>query len=163
MSIIPQCNFESFGGVREQFDILAKEHLCNWIRRKKDATFDYGEILEQIQIVKARFSKSERDYVLRCHERSFVAKALLPEILSWGKNMSSVSLLAILYTMPSGADTTPRHLLSALLDVNARTGRPDGDIFMEMRIDYHEPIRYSIRISDFMDPSIAKVEECGRS
>jgi hypothetical protein len=159
MCVIPQCNFEAFGDVRGQFDTLAKEHLCNWIRRKKDIPFDYGEILEQIQIVKTQFPQDERDYVLRCYEQSFAVKILLPEILSWSESRPHISLAAILYTISGNMNARPSHLLSATLGTNPATGQSNGAIFAKRSTDFGNfAVTQSFKISDFEHPDRAKVE-----
>jgi hypothetical protein len=160
MCVIPQCNFEAVGSVRERYNVLANEYVCSWIRNesvKENRAFDYEEIFQKMQVVKTQFTEEERKYVLNCYEHSFSVKILLPEILKWPKGIVSLELIAILYTMPN--DTTPRHLLCATLDTDSSTGQPIGTIFAKRSTDFGNfAVTQSFRIHDFEHPDQAIVE-----
>ncbi|MDR0679224.1 MAG: hypothetical protein LBF24_03185 [Puniceicoccales bacterium] len=160
MCAIPRYDFRACDAVKRQYNVLALEHFCSWIREVDGAAnkiFDYAEVRRQILSVKTRFSEEVQKYVLACYEPLFAKNVLLPKILSW-PGEPNVSLVAILYTMP--VDATPRHLLSAVLDRDQSTREPNGAILMKARIEYAVPYTYAAKIKNFMDPMRAEIERC---
>jgi hypothetical protein len=154
---IPQYDFAACGDVQERYNTLAKERLCPWFRTRGSGPFDYSEVFEQMYLVKTQFSEETQSYVLAHCESLFARNVLLPEILNWGVKRPHISLIAVLYTMPT--DSQPRHLVAVALDTNPTIGQPNGTIFGKMSTDFGNfAITQSFKISDFEHPDRAKVE-----
>lgn len=159
--VIPQYNFEECENIRNRYDILAKEHLSIWIKEQvviPGKIFDYGEVRRQLLAVKTNFTSDVQNYVLACYEAHFCRNVFLPEILNWKEKNFHISLIAVLYTMPMEA--TPRHLISAIEDVDAQTGRSNGVVFVKIRIERRRPIVCSFKIKDYTHPERANIERC---